>query len=114
MIEVPRSVEILAPLVDYYAEINNPQNVDDVQLIKPADSTWEEFKRQWIQYVPFNVKGGCVLLPLCTISHHLSVVRCLFLVPRTVAYIPNRKKVLEKAEKAKLGLESSGGSSLSG
>ena len=54
MEQVPRSVKILAPLVDYYAEINNAQDVDDIELIKPEGSTWEEFRQQWIQYVLFS------------------------------------------------------------
>lgn len=54
MIQVPKSVHILAPLVDYYAEIENPPDVDDVRLIKPEGSTWEDFKQQWIQYVTWS------------------------------------------------------------
>ena len=49
--EVPKSVKILAPMVDYYAEVNNPPDVDDVELIKPENSNWTEFRQQWIQYV---------------------------------------------------------------
>jgi hypothetical protein len=49
--QVPKSIEVLAPLVDYYAEINNPPGAEDVELIQPAGSTWEEFGRQWVQYV---------------------------------------------------------------
>lgn len=44
--QVPRSVNILAPLVDYYAELNN---ADEVQLIKPEGSTWEQFRDVWNQ-----------------------------------------------------------------
>jgi hypothetical protein len=51
MEQVPRSVNLLKSLVDYYAEINNPPNANDVELIKPEGSSWEEFSRQWIQYV---------------------------------------------------------------
>jgi hypothetical protein len=47
--QVPRSVEILAPLVDYYAEINNPENAPDIELVKPVGSNWEEFRRTWLQ-----------------------------------------------------------------
>jgi len=49
--QVPRSLNILAPLVDYYAQINNPQDDDDIELVKPEGSTWEAFRQQWIQYV---------------------------------------------------------------
>ena len=44
--QVPKSVEMLAPLVDHYAEINN---ADEVELIKPKGSTWKEFKEVWNQ-----------------------------------------------------------------
>ena len=49
--QVPRSVKILAPMVDYYAEINNAPDSDDVELVKPEGSNWTEFRQQWIQYV---------------------------------------------------------------
>eukprot|EP00536_Pseudo-nitzschia_multiseries_P015744 jgi/Psemu1/218994/e_gw1.943.9.1 len=54
MEEVPKSVKILAPLVDYYAEISNPPDTDDVELVKPEGSDWKEFRQQWIQYVLFS------------------------------------------------------------
>lgn len=38
--QVPRSVNILGPLVDYYAEILNAQGAPDVVLTKPTGSTW--------------------------------------------------------------------------
>jgi len=44
--QVPRSVEILSPLVDYYAELNND---NDVELVNPPRSTWEQFRDVWIQ-----------------------------------------------------------------
>lgn len=44
--QVPRSVEVLSPLVDYYAELNN---ADKVELVKPEGSTWEEFTEVWNQ-----------------------------------------------------------------
>lgn len=49
--QVPKSVKILAPMVDYYAEINNAPDVDDIELVKPKNSNWREFRQQWIQYV---------------------------------------------------------------
>lgn len=63
--QVPRSVNILGPLVDYYAEILNAQGAPDVVLTKPTGSTWDEFRSQWNQ---------------------------------TVAYVPNRRKIIEKAK----------------
>jgi hypothetical protein len=44
--QVPRSVDILAPLVDYYAELNNAA---EVELVKPLGSTWEDFRDVWNQ-----------------------------------------------------------------
>jgi hypothetical protein len=115
MIQVPRSVQILSPLVDYYAEIDNPQTSDDVFLIKPEGSTWEEFKKQWIQYV-FSMDDGTVA-DSCwyslLLAHPIYHLFSLLLLVRTVAYIPSRRKLLEKAEKAKLRLESKGTSSIS-
>lgn len=52
--QVPESVKILAPMVDYYAEINNAPGVDDIELIKPENSNWPEFRQQWMQYVLFS------------------------------------------------------------
>lgn len=52
--QVPKSVKILAPMVDYYAEINNAPDVDDIELVKPENSDWKEFRQQWIQYVFFS------------------------------------------------------------
>jgi len=60
--QVPKSVEILAPLVDYYAEINNAV---DVELVKPSGSSWDDFRKTWLQ---------------------------------TVAYVPSRQKILDKAK----------------
>jgi len=51
--EVPKSVEILAPLVDYYAEINNSSDADDIKLVKPEGSNWKQFRQQWIQTVAY-------------------------------------------------------------
>jgi len=46
-------LNILAQLVDYYAQINNPQNKNDIELVKPEGSTWEAFRQQWIQTVAY-------------------------------------------------------------
>jgi hypothetical protein len=47
--QVPRSVQALSPLVDYYAEIDNAENAPDVELVKPPGSNWEEFRVTWLQ-----------------------------------------------------------------
>lgn len=61
MVQVPRSVDILSGLVDYHAEINNPADADDVELIKPKNSSWEEFTRQWVQTVAYAENGFKVI-----------------------------------------------------
>jgi hypothetical protein len=82
--QVPKSVEVLAPLVDYYAEINNPPDSEDVELVKPVGSTWEEFRRQWVQYVSPQSEFGA--LKVFHSRHHHSLVHCsscvLFLTGR--------------------------------
>lgn len=47
--QVPKSIEILSPLVDYYAEIDNPEKAPDVELVKPAGSSWDDFRKIWLQ-----------------------------------------------------------------
>jgi hypothetical protein len=46
--QVPKSVKILAPLVDYYCELNNAPNTPDIELVTEGE-TWESFTKQWIQ-----------------------------------------------------------------
>jgi hypothetical protein len=46
--QVPRSVKVLAPLVDYFCEINNAPGAPDVELITEGE-TWETFESKWIQ-----------------------------------------------------------------
>mmetsp|Transcript_22225 Transcript_22225/g.40372 ORF Transcript_22225/g.40372 Transcript_22225/m.40372 type:complete len:98 (+) Transcript_22225:852-1145(+) len=46
--QVPKSVKILAPLVDYYCELNNAPNAPDIELVTEGE-TWEDFTKQWIQ-----------------------------------------------------------------
>ena len=49
--QVPKSVEQLAPLVDYHVEVRNASNDGtDIQLMT-AGETWDSFRKQWIQYV---------------------------------------------------------------
>jgi hypothetical protein len=52
--QVPESVKILAPMVDYYAEISNAPDVDDIELVEPEGSNWAKFRQQWMQYVLFS------------------------------------------------------------
>ena len=47
--QTPRSVKILAPLVDYFAEFNNDQSASDIELVKPDNSDWETFRSVWNQ-----------------------------------------------------------------
>jgi len=49
MEQVPRSVKILGPLVDYYAELNNAPDATDIELMKPVGSSWETFREVWKQ-----------------------------------------------------------------
>jgi len=44
--QVPKSVKILAPLVDYHVELRNDS--DEVEIATPGE-TWETFQSQWIQ-----------------------------------------------------------------
>ena len=44
--QVPKSIEILAPLVDYHVELNN---ATEIELVNPPEETWESFGRNWIQ-----------------------------------------------------------------
>ena len=46
--QVPKSVKILAPLVDYHAELRNAPNEPDIELVTEGES-WEHFQSQWIQ-----------------------------------------------------------------
>jgi len=47
--QVPKSVERLAPLVDYHAELNNAATSGDIELVKPEDETWDDFRSHWLQ-----------------------------------------------------------------
>lgn len=47
--QVPKSVKILAPLVDYYCQLDNKPNADDIELVKPDGETWETFQMRWMQ-----------------------------------------------------------------
>lgn len=48
--EVPRSVQELAPLVDYHVELMNDPANPDIEIVTPGQ-TWQTFTSNWIQYV---------------------------------------------------------------
>lgn len=48
MEQVPKSVKILAPLVDYFVELENGDNEPDI-LIKTEGETWANFQSKWVQ-----------------------------------------------------------------
>ena len=47
--QVPRSIKILAPLVDYFVELQNDSS-PDIELVTEGE-TWDSFSSQWVQYV---------------------------------------------------------------
>jgi len=44
--KVPKSVQILAPLVDFFAELHNAPNAPNVQLVS-KHMTWQSFRNVW-------------------------------------------------------------------
>lgn len=46
--QVPKSVEILGPLVDYSVEMRNSPGAEDIELVEGAPS-WDSFASNWIQ-----------------------------------------------------------------
>lgn len=46
--KVPQSVNILSPLADFVAELHNPPNAEDIELISD-DLTWSSFRKVWAQ-----------------------------------------------------------------
>lgn len=46
--QVPRSVKILSPLVDYFAELDNDPATPEIELTTGGE-TWEHFESQWVQ-----------------------------------------------------------------
>jgi dephospho-CoA kinase len=46
--KVPHSVNRLAPLVDFHAELHNGQNSEDIELVS-SDLTWSKFRQVWNQ-----------------------------------------------------------------
>jgi hypothetical protein len=48
--QVPKSIKILAPLVDYFVELKNDPNTPDIELGTEGE-TWANFESKWVQYV---------------------------------------------------------------
>ena len=46
--QVPKSVKILAPIVDYHAELLNAPGAEDIELVTEGE-TWESFENKWLQ-----------------------------------------------------------------
>ena len=46
--QVPRSVKLLEPLVDYFCEINNAPGAPDLELLTEGE-TWDSFESKWSQ-----------------------------------------------------------------
>jgi len=46
--QVPKSIGILEPLVDYCVELNNSLDAEDIELVTESE-TWETFRAQWRQ-----------------------------------------------------------------
>jgi hypothetical protein len=59
MKEVPKSVEILAPLSDFYAEIHNAPDRPNVE-IRTKNMTWEDFKNVWVQSCNNEPTDDCI------------------------------------------------------
>lgn len=48
--QVPKSIKVLGPLVDYFVELQNNPGTPDIELGTEGE-TWENFASKWIQYV---------------------------------------------------------------
>lgn len=56
MTEVPKSVEVLAPLCDFYADLYNAGDAHAAE-IRTENLTWENFSKVWAQTCPIT-KGN--------------------------------------------------------
>jgi hypothetical protein len=59
--QVPKSVEELSPLVDYFCELGNAPNVADIELLTKGEN-WENFQKHWMQtcaWVPSQRLKSC-------------------------------------------------------
>ena len=54
MKQVPISVNKLAPMVDYFCEIDNSKDSGELTLKTPG-VTWESFQTNWMQTCPWPV-----------------------------------------------------------
>jgi hypothetical protein len=72
--QVPHSVKMLSPLVDYFCEINNPPGADDVELIQ-GDPSWEVFEGRWVQTCAWIPNRRQFLLNSQTIDERLTFSR---------------------------------------
>lgn len=54
--QVPKSVKILGPLVDYFVELNNAPETPDIELTTEGE-TWEHFSLKWVQYVLHKLRA---------------------------------------------------------
>jgi len=52
---VPESIKILAPLVDYFCELDNPPDSDEI-VLKTEGVTWDSFRDTWAQTCPLPQK----------------------------------------------------------
>jgi predicted kinase len=51
--QVPKSVNVLKDHVTFYAEISNPPDAPDVELVEPKGWTWSQFRSTWDQSLAF-------------------------------------------------------------
>jgi len=62
--QVPKSVETLRPLVDYYCKVENAPG-EDIQMVT-AGITWDQFRSNWVQtcaWIPKQRKKNMKLSP---------------------------------------------------
>ena len=48
MLEVPESIKVLSPLVDFAVELRNLDDSSDIEIVTPS-VTWDSFERVWKQ-----------------------------------------------------------------
>ena len=69
--QVPRSVKVLGPLVDYFCEINNAPGAPDVELMSEGD--WDTFEKKWLQTCAWVPSRRQFLQSSCNMNKHLSL-----------------------------------------
>mmetsp|Transcript_5038 Transcript_5038/g.8255 ORF Transcript_5038/g.8255 Transcript_5038/m.8255 type:complete len:392 (+) Transcript_5038:78-1253(+) len=70
--QVPQSVKVLGPLVDYYCEINNAPGAPDVELLT-KDETWETFESKWLQTCAWVPNRRTFLRPSQNVDKQLAI-----------------------------------------